>query len=580
MSASTRPKRNRRSMEALGVSCPYCDASFMSQAQLDKHEEQCEIKLQMDAMQPPAPVQPLSDVVAFVEIRNDGVDAADPFSSVLRSLGAKIRKSFSQSCTHLIFKDGRSSILKRAQTAKACSVVKASWVEACQQNAAHVPEDEYIYDGLHTPQARPRSRDMRPSLSGSSGRKQRSKARPMARPSSSTPHRGPLCEDTQPMDLLSQPEFPANDQSVEEIPDSMDEADDIETPPVKPKTYGRKATATPSTAFDDAIAAAESEPRSKITKRMAGSANTSRSSSNSSDSQQSLPSTHNPRLTSVQCTTSTSTSPSVKPAVQEPQQQPSSSSDLGRPSSITESNARPETDQAVAKSSSRADETKATDRHSTNEQRPVALKKRSSTIEAAKLLVALTDRNKQPEAAGKAKFGRHPDHQCIVLALTGLTEEEHAIAEATCSQLSAVSTCCLSSKVTRKTTHVVSGGRRTEKVLAGLVHGCPIVTMEWLTASAENGCWLKDVTPYTHKAFQIPDRGLFKGKKFYVHPSCNTLPSQAAAWSKRLGAKVVKTRQDANIVIASQEVEGSVPMTWLFDCISKNSVLEHSDYIV
>eukprot|EP00730_Choanoeca_flexa_P007815 TRINITY_DN12396_c0_g9_i5.p1 TRINITY_DN12396_c0_g9~~TRINITY_DN12396_c0_g9_i5.p1 ORF type:complete len:106 (-),score=4.67 TRINITY_DN12396_c0_g9_i5:407-724(-) len=93
------------------------------------------------------------DVVAFVEIRNDGVDAADPFSSVLRSLGAKIRKSFSQSCTHLIFKDGRSSILKRAQTAKACSVVKASWVEACQQNAAHVPEDEYIYDGSRAGQS-------------------------------------------------------------------------------------------------------------------------------------------------------------------------------------------------------------------------------------------------------------------------------------------------------------------------------------------------------------------------------------------------------------------------------------------
>eukprot|EP00056_Hartaetosiga_gracilis_P010686 m.159249 g.159249 ORF g.159249 m.159249 type:complete len:276 (+) comp13366_c4_seq3:1842-2669(+) len=73
--------------------------------------------------------------------------------------------------------------------------------------------------------------------------------------------------------------------------------------------------------------------------------------------------------------------------------------------------------------------------------------------------------------------------------ISGLTAEEHSIVKGTIEMLEGFG---LTETMTRKVTHIVCGGKRTEKVVEGIARGLWIVSFEWILASTKANEWMSE----------------------------------------------------------------------------------------
>ncbi|KAK9327224.1 hypothetical protein V1520DRAFT_349375 [Lipomyces starkeyi] len=91
-------------------------------------------------------MRPLSDVVAFLDIRtSEGDDASAAFGALLRKLGAKIVKQVSRNVTHIIFKQGTPRTLHVAKDMNVpCLTI--SWIVECGKQNLMVDEAAYAIE--------------------------------------------------------------------------------------------------------------------------------------------------------------------------------------------------------------------------------------------------------------------------------------------------------------------------------------------------------------------------------------------------------------------------------------------------
>ncbi|KAK0931734.1 hypothetical protein LTR29_016176 [Friedmanniomyces endolithicus] len=119
----------------------------------------------------PHPAAPLRAVVALVEIYTlEGASASTPFIALLRRLGAKTTKVWSETVTHVIFKDGSPTTLQRVRlhnkeveaTGKGVRVhcVNSRWVSDCDAEGRRMAEEDevYVVDVAEVPRAGKRRR--------------------------------------------------------------------------------------------------------------------------------------------------------------------------------------------------------------------------------------------------------------------------------------------------------------------------------------------------------------------------------------------------------------------------------------
>jgi microcephalin len=69
----------------------------------------------------------------------------------------------------------------------------------------------------------------------------------------------------------------------------------------------------------------------------------------------------------------------------------------------------------------------------------------------------------------------------------------------------------LQDDVDTDTTHVVSNGRRTLKLLSGIERGCWVISCEWVMKSIESGSWI-DASPF-ELAQQFPASRIMRSQR-------------------------------------------------------------------
>ncbi|KAI8372455.1 hypothetical protein BD560DRAFT_434343 [Blakeslea trispora] len=88
----------------------------------------------------------LDGVVACLDVRTeDGDDVSQNFERSLQSMGAKTRRTFSDSVTHLIFKNGSPATLKKA-ISKNVFIINLLWISRCKTEGKRLPEKDFIIE--------------------------------------------------------------------------------------------------------------------------------------------------------------------------------------------------------------------------------------------------------------------------------------------------------------------------------------------------------------------------------------------------------------------------------------------------
>ncbi|KAI9251905.1 hypothetical protein BDA99DRAFT_185480 [Phascolomyces articulosus] len=92
------------------------------------------------------PSQILKGVIACLDIRTeDGDDVSQSFERSLQSMGAKTRRTFSDSITHLIYKNGSTATLRKA-LGKKVVIVNLLWITRCKSEGKRLSEKEFLID--------------------------------------------------------------------------------------------------------------------------------------------------------------------------------------------------------------------------------------------------------------------------------------------------------------------------------------------------------------------------------------------------------------------------------------------------
>ncbi|KAI9481076.1 MAG: hypothetical protein EXX96DRAFT_202327 [Benjaminiella poitrasii] len=73
---------------------------------------------------------------------DDDTNVSECCENILQDLGAMIRKSYTDTVTHLIFKNGSPTTFNKAKS-KGKHIVNLLWVTHCQEKNERVPEDKY-----------------------------------------------------------------------------------------------------------------------------------------------------------------------------------------------------------------------------------------------------------------------------------------------------------------------------------------------------------------------------------------------------------------------------------------------------
>ncbi|OWF35919.1 uncharacterized protein LOC110442362 [Mizuhopecten yessoensis] len=95
----------------------------------------------------------LKEVVAYVEVRSTNDNRTKAICKELENLGAKIKKTFTEDVTHVVYKEGCKRTRTKAQK-KGVFLVSVLWVDSCKQNQEHVSERLYpamLPDDTSTP---------------------------------------------------------------------------------------------------------------------------------------------------------------------------------------------------------------------------------------------------------------------------------------------------------------------------------------------------------------------------------------------------------------------------------------------
>ncbi|KAG2192963.1 hypothetical protein INT47_005689 [Mucor saturninus] len=107
----------------------------------------------------------LNGVVACLDVRTeDGDDVSQNFERALQSMGAKTRRTFSDSVTHLVFKNGSPATLRRA-ISKNVFIINLLWISNCKREGKKVAEHKYMIDqtqGLSVTTGKKRRKSMEP----------------------------------------------------------------------------------------------------------------------------------------------------------------------------------------------------------------------------------------------------------------------------------------------------------------------------------------------------------------------------------------------------------------------------------
>ncbi|CAK9806620.1 MCPH1 [Anthophora plagiata] len=176
--------------------------------------------------------------------------------------------------------------------------------------------------------------------------------------------------------------------------------------------------------------------------------------------------------------------------------------------------------------------------------------------------------------------------QRINIVATGLSNEDKDMVK---SIVKALGSAKFESNVTKRTTHVVSTGVRTVKLLHGIIWGCWLVSLEWVLKSFENGAWL-DPESYEMAHFSKTvqenrkDRQLF-GKYYipelfiacgYIYvqktttPPCDVLKDLI----KAAGGRITEDPETAKILIGAEGLKES----WILDCITSGELQPYNQY--
>jgi len=83
-------------------------------------------------------------VVVYVDVCSDsGEDASASFQKMMEGLGAKVRKTFANDVTHVIFKGGKKATLDKAAN-HAAKMVSVLWADECKKQNTLVDETKYL----------------------------------------------------------------------------------------------------------------------------------------------------------------------------------------------------------------------------------------------------------------------------------------------------------------------------------------------------------------------------------------------------------------------------------------------------
>lgn len=160
----------------------------------------------------------------------------------------------------------------------------------------------------------------------------------------------------------------------------------------------------------------------------------------------------------------------------------------------------------------------------------------------------------------------------------------------------------LSDMVTVRTTHIISSGRRTQKVLAGIARGAWIVSPEWAFKSLESSVWLPEAEfelpqfPGARQARLAREQAelvgeafkplLFADKTFFVDTRAKLPHSDLQQFIQQFGGRISRTVKDADVVIsrmasaAEAVAEKEVNDKWVWDSITAGEWLAVSSYAV
>lgn len=127
---------------------PLCSAGrALPMPQQERHSAPSRFQVLVDNSQQ---TTALKGVVAFVDVHSaEGTDGSAPFIDMLKLSGARVLKRVSESCTHIVYKDGRPSTAafwRRLPEPKRPEVVGIRWVTMCRERGRWVDEAPYRVD--------------------------------------------------------------------------------------------------------------------------------------------------------------------------------------------------------------------------------------------------------------------------------------------------------------------------------------------------------------------------------------------------------------------------------------------------
>lgn len=147
--ADTGSKSEGKSSQGNSGTKPLCASRLapIPQTQPERHSAPSRFQVLVDNSQQTAV---LKGVVAFVDVFSaEGTDGSAPFIDMLKLSGARVLKRPSESCTHIIYKDGRAgtaAFWRRLPEDKRPQVVGIRWVTLCRERGQWVPEAPFRVD--------------------------------------------------------------------------------------------------------------------------------------------------------------------------------------------------------------------------------------------------------------------------------------------------------------------------------------------------------------------------------------------------------------------------------------------------
>lgn len=131
----------------LGAAAPRSLSLAAPMPQPERHSAPSRFQVLVDNSQQTAV---LKGVVAFVDVHSaEGTDGSAPFIDMLKLSGARVLKRASESCTHIIYKDGKPSTAafwRRLPESKRPEVVGIRWVTICRERGKWVDEAAFRVD--------------------------------------------------------------------------------------------------------------------------------------------------------------------------------------------------------------------------------------------------------------------------------------------------------------------------------------------------------------------------------------------------------------------------------------------------